>query len=94
MGGCNIASIGVAAQGYLHSCEELFLVRQIGQTGPVCFGEKDLSFISNRNMIILVSKQTHHMIILVLKLKNHTFSINSNNQFVLWLTLDLLKRAS
>lgn len=35
MGGYNTASIEVAVQGYLHSCEEPCLLPQTGQTGPV-----------------------------------------------------------
>lgn len=40
MGGCSIASIEVAAQEYLRSCEALFLVQQIGRIGPGEITEK------------------------------------------------------
>ena len=35
MGGCNTASVVVAAQGHMHSCAEPCPEQQTHQTGPV-----------------------------------------------------------
>lgn len=44
MGGCNTVSTEVATQEYLRSCEELFLVPQIGQIEPVKYIKVMLSW--------------------------------------------------
>lgn len=47
MGGCNTASTEVATQEYLHSCEALFLVLQIGQIEPVQKYKSDALLVRN-----------------------------------------------